>query len=101
MAGELVCIQPHGRFLDKPMSSEKDICALYSTILPKASHTRPHESDLFLKAFQMIPIETYNVHVNMVQSVQTVVFKLINEEIEALVGFHKYVCSLDCHLCSI
>jgi hypothetical protein len=91
-------VSQHSRCLTETLSSPKAIWILCSLSLPKApeSDLRRDEDPLIeaLVNYQMIHVEAYVVHVDMV-SQNEVAFKLTPETIEALVDFHKDVYSVD------
>ncbi|GAB1216910.1 hypothetical protein ATERTT37_006129 [Aspergillus terreus] len=84
--------------LTETLSSPNAIWTLCSMMFPKGpdSELRKDENPLVeaLFNYQMIHIEAYVVHVDMV-SQNEVAFKLTPETIEALVEFHKDVYSVD------
>ncbi|KAJ5084578.1 hypothetical protein NUU61_009157 [Penicillium alfredii] len=91
-------VTQHTRCLTETLSSTNAIWTLCSMMFPKApeAELRKDENPLVegLFNFQMIHIEAYVVHVDMV-SRNEVAFKLTPETIEALVDFHKDVYSVD------
>ncbi|CBF74730.1 uncharacterized protein ANIA_04088 [Aspergillus nidulans FGSC A4] len=91
-------VAQHTRCLTETLSSANAIWNLCSMMLPKApeSDLRKDENPLVEAIFnyQMIHIEAYVVHVDMV-SQNEVAFKLTPETIEALVEHHKEVYSID------
>lgn len=91
-------VTQHTRCLTETLSSPKAIWTLCSLSLPNAprSDLRRDDNPLVeaLVNYQMIHVEAYVVHVDMV-SQNEVAFKLTPETIEALVDFHKDVYSVD------
>ncbi|KAL4896640.1 hypothetical protein BDV59DRAFT_110042 [Aspergillus ambiguus] len=91
-------VTQHTRCLTETLSSPNAIWTLCSMMFPKApdSDLRKDEDPLVeaLFNYQMIHMEAYVVHVDMV-SQNEVAFKLTPETIEALVEFHKDVYSVD------
>ncbi|RJE19256.1 hypothetical protein PHISCL_08406 [Aspergillus sclerotialis] len=91
-------VTQHTRCLTETLSSPNAIWMLCSLSLPKApeSDLKKDENPLTeaLYNYQMIHIEAYVVHVDMV-SQNEVAFKLTPETIEALVDFHKDVYCVD------
>ncbi|KAL2014701.1 hypothetical protein VTN00DRAFT_2226 [Thermoascus crustaceus] len=91
-------VAQHTRCLTETLSSPNAIWTLCSIMFPKApdADLRKDENPLVEAIFnyQMIHIEAYVVHVDMV-SQNEVAFKLTPETIEALVEFHKDVYSVD------
>ncbi|EAL88279.1 hypothetical protein KXW29_008203 [Aspergillus fumigatus] len=91
-------VTQHTRCLTETLSSPNAIWTLCSMMFPKApdSELRKDENPLVEAIFnyQMIHIEAYVVHVDMV-SQNEVAFKLTPETIEALVEFHQDVYSVD------
>lgn len=91
-------VTQHTRCLTETLSSPNAIWTLCSLSLPKAPEAdlKRDENPLMeaLFNYQMIHIEAYVVHVDMV-SQNEVAFKLTPETIEALVDFHKDVYSVD------
>ncbi|KAJ5894163.1 hypothetical protein N7495_005854 [Penicillium taxi] len=91
-------VTQHTRCLTETLSSQNAIWTLCSMMFAKApeAELRKDENPLVegLFNFQMIHIEAYVVHVDMV-SRNEVAFKLTPETIEALVEFHKDVYSVD------
>lgn len=91
-------VTQHTRCLTETLSSPNAIWTLCSMMFPKGpdSELRKDENPLVeaLFNYQMIHIEAYVVHVDMV-SQNEVAFKLTPETIEALVEFHKDVYSVD------
>ncbi|RAO64352.1 uncharacterized protein BHQ10_000364 [Talaromyces amestolkiae] len=88
----------HTRCLTETLSSPNAIWTLCSLMFPKApdSELQKDENPLVEAMFnyQMIHIEAYVVHVDMV-SQNEVAFKLTPETIESLVDFHKDIFSVD------
>lgn len=91
-------VTQHTKCLTETLSSPNALWILCSLSLPKApeSDLRKDDNPLVeaLVNYQMIHIEAYVVHVDMV-SQNEVAFKLTPETIEALVDFHKDVYSAD------
>lgn len=91
-------VTQHTRCLTETLSSPNAIWTLCSMMFTKAPETelRKDENPLVegLSNFQMIHIEAYVVHVDMV-SRNEVAYKLTPETIESLVDFHKDVYSVD------
>ncbi|KAJ5764165.1 hypothetical protein N7533_002846 [Penicillium manginii] len=91
-------VTQHTRCLTETLSSTNAIWTLCSMMFTKApeSELRRDENPLVegLFNYQMIHIEAYVVHVDMV-SRNEVAFKLTPETIEALVDFHKDIYSVD------
>ncbi|KAL8803544.1 MAG: hypothetical protein Q9182_003145 [Xanthomendoza sp. 2 TL-2023] len=91
-------VPQHFRCLTETLSSTSAIWTLCSLILPKApeSELRRDDNPLVeaLFNYQMITIEAYIVHVDMV-SQNEVAFKLTPETIESLVEYHKDIHSVD------
>ncbi|KAJ5587000.1 uncharacterized protein N7459_002765 [Penicillium hispanicum] len=91
-------VTQHTRCLTETLSSQNAIWTLCSMMFAKApeAELRKDENPLVegLFNFQMIHMEAYVVHVDMV-SRNEVAFKLTPETIEALVDFHKEVYSVD------
>ncbi|KAJ5626171.1 hypothetical protein N7510_002480 [Penicillium lagena] len=91
-------VTQHTRCLTETLSSTNAIWTLCSMMFPKAPETelRRDENPLVegLFNFQMIHIEAYVVHVDMV-SRNEVAFKLTPETIESLVDYHKDIYSVD------
>lgn len=91
-------VTQHTRCLTETLSSRNAIWTLCSLMFPKApdAELKRDENPLVetLFNYQMIHIEAYVVHVDMV-SQNEVAFKLTPETIEALVDFHHDVYSVD------
>ncbi|RAL00960.1 uncharacterized protein BO80DRAFT_455478 [Aspergillus ibericus CBS 121593] len=91
-------VTQHTRCLTETLSSPNAIWTLCSMMFPKApdAELRKDDNPLVEAVFnyQMIHIEAYVVHVDMV-SQNEVAFKLTPETIEALVDYHKDIYSLD------
>ncbi|KAL8717082.1 MAG: hypothetical protein Q9225_005649 [Loekoesia sp. 1 TL-2023] len=91
-------VPQHFRCLTEILSSPSAIWTLCSLMLPKApeSELRKDENPLVeaLFNYQMVTIEAYVVHVDMV-SQNEVAFKLTPETIETLVEYHKDIHSVD------
>ncbi|KAL9027954.1 MAG: hypothetical protein Q9196_003605 [Gyalolechia fulgens] len=91
-------VSQHHRFLTETLSSPLALWTLCSLMLPKApeSELRKDDNPLVeaLFNYQMVTIEAYVVHVDMV-SQNEVAFKLTPETIEALVDYHKDIHSVD------
>lgn len=91
-------VQQHMRCLTETLSGKNAIWSLCSIMVPKApdSELRKDSNPLVeaLFNYQLIHIEAYIVHVDMV-SQHEVAFKLTPETIEALVEYHKDIYSVD------
>ncbi|KAL4871544.1 hypothetical protein BDV12DRAFT_163928 [Aspergillus spectabilis] len=91
-------VSQHTRCLTETLSSTNAIWTLCSMMFPKApeSELRKDENPLVeaLFNYQMIHMEAYVVHVDMV-SQNEIAFKLTPETIEALVDYHKEIYSID------
>ncbi|KAJ6129838.1 hypothetical protein N7512_002618 [Penicillium capsulatum] len=91
-------VTQHTRCLTETLSSPNAIWTLCSMMFPKApeAELRKDENPLIegLFNYQMIHIEAYVVHVDMV-SRNEVAFKLTPETIESLVDFHHDIYSVD------
>jgi hypothetical protein len=91
-------VTQHTRCLTETLSSLNAIWTLCSLMFPKAPEAdlRRDENPLVeaLFNYQMIHMEAYVVHVDMV-SQNEVAFKLTPETIESLVDFHKEIFSVD------
>lgn len=91
-------VPQHFRCLTETLSAPSAIWTLCSIMLPKApdSELRKDSNPLIeaLFNYQLIHIEAYVVHVDMV-SQNEVAFKLTPETIEALVEYHKDIYSVD------
>lgn len=91
-------VPQHFRCLTETLSSPSAIWTLCSIMVPKApdSDLRKDSNPLIeaLFNYQLISIEAYVVHVDMV-SQNEVAFKLTPETIESLVEYHKDVHSVD------
>ncbi|PYH94991.1 hypothetical protein BO71DRAFT_418885 [Aspergillus ellipticus CBS 707.79] len=91
-------VTQHTKCLTETLSSSNAIWTLCSMMFPKApdADLRKDDNPLVEAVFnyQMIHIEAYVVHVDMV-SQNEVAFKLTPETIEALVDFHKDIYSVD------
>ena len=91
-------VPQHFRCLTETLSSPSAIWTLCSIMLPKApdSELRKDSNPLIeaLFNYQLIHIEAYVVHVDMV-SQNEVAFKLTPETIESLVEYHKDIHSVD------
>jgi hypothetical protein len=91
-------VPQHFRCLTETLGGENAIWTLASLMLPKAPESELRkDSDPLVEAmfnFQLIHIEAYVVHVDMV-SQHEVAFKLMPESIEALVDYHKDIYSVD------
>ncbi|KAJ5690973.1 hypothetical protein N7488_011708 [Penicillium malachiteum] len=91
-------VTQHTRCLTETLSSPNAIWTLCSMMFTKApeAELRKDEDPLIegLFNYQMIHIEAYVVHVDMV-SRNEVAFKLTPETIEALVDYHKEIYSVD------
>lgn len=91
-------VPQHFRCLTETLGGSSAIWTLASLMLPKApdSELRKDSNPLIeaLFNYQLIHIEAYVVHVDMV-SQHEVAFKLTPETIEALVDYHKDIYSVD------
>ncbi|KAH8692835.1 hypothetical protein BGW36DRAFT_301917 [Talaromyces proteolyticus] len=91
-------VTQHTRCLTETLSSPNAIWTLCSLMFPNAPDTELRRDDNPLIEglfnYQMIHIEAYVVHVDMV-SQNEVAFKLTPETIESLVDFHKDIFSVD------
>lgn len=91
-------VTQHTRCLTETLSSPNAIWTLCSLMFPKApdAELRKDENPLVDAMFnyQMIHIEAYVVHVDMV-SQNEVAFKLTPETIDSLIEFHKDIFSVD------
>ncbi|PSN67926.1 hypothetical protein BS50DRAFT_572902 [Corynespora cassiicola Philippines] len=91
-------VQQHMRCLTETLSGSNAIWSLCSIMVPKApdSELRKDSNPLVeaLFNYQLIHIEAYVVHVDMV-SQHEVAFKLTPETIEALIEYHKDIYSVD------
>ncbi|OOF97420.1 hypothetical protein ASPCADRAFT_206249 [Aspergillus carbonarius ITEM 5010] len=91
-------VTQHTRCLTETLSSPNAIWTLCSMMFTKApdAELRKDDNPLVEAVFnyQMIHIEAYVVHVDMV-SQNEVAFKLTPETIEALVDYHKGIYSID------
>ena len=91
-------VQQHTRCLTETLSGSNAMWSLCSVMVPKApdSELRKHSNPLVeaLFNYQLIHIEAYVVHVDMV-SQHEVAFKLTPESIEALIEYHKDIYSVD------
>ncbi|KAL8667234.1 MAG: hypothetical protein Q9202_000807 [Teloschistes flavicans] len=91
-------VPQHFRCLTETLSSPSAIWSLCSLMLPKApeSELQKDENPLVeaLFNYQMITVEAYIVHVDMV-SQNEVAFKLTPETIESLVEYHKDIHSVN------
>lgn len=91
-------VQQHMRCLTETLSGTNAIWSLCSIMVPKApdSELRKDSNPLVeaLFNYQLIHIEAYVVHVDMV-SQHEVAFKLTPESIEALIEYHKDIYSVD------
>jgi len=91
-------VQQHHRCLTETLSGANAIWSLCSIMVPKApdSELRKDSNPLVeaLFNYQLIHIEAYVVHVDMV-SQHEVAFKLTTETIEALIEYHKDIYSVD------
>ncbi|KAL9004213.1 MAG: hypothetical protein Q9188_002963 [Gyalolechia gomerana] len=91
-------VPQHHRCLTETLSSPLALWTLCSLMLPKApeSELRKDDNPLVeaLFNYQMVTIEAYVVHVDMV-SQNEVAFKLTPETIETLVEYHKDIHSVD------
>ncbi|MCJ1230679.1 hypothetical protein MMC12_007353 [Toensbergia leucococca] len=91
-------VPQHFRCLTETLSSASAIWTLCSIMLPKApdAELKKDENPLIeaLFNYQLIYIEAYVVHVDMV-SQNEVAFKLTTDTIESLVEYHKDIYSVD------
>lgn len=91
-------VPQHFRCLTETLGGSSAIWSLASLMLPKApdSELRKDDDPLVeaLFNFQLLHIEAYVVHVDMV-SQHEVAFKLTPETIEALIEYHKDIYSVD------
>jgi hypothetical protein len=91
-------VPQHTRCLTETLSSPNAMWSLCSIMLPKApeSELRKDPNPLIeaLFNYQLLHIEAYVVHVDMV-SQNEVVFKLTPETIDSLVDYHKEIYSVD------
>jgi hypothetical protein len=91
-------VQQHTGFLTEILSGPNAMWSLCSILVPKApdSELRKDSNPLVeaLFNYQLIHIEAYVVHVDMV-SQHEVAFKLTPETIEALIEYHKDIYSVD------
>jgi len=91
-------VQQHTRCLTETLSGPNAMWSLCSIMVPKApdSELRKDNNPLVeaLFNYQLIHIEAYVVHVDMV-SQHEVAFKLTPETIEALIEYHKDIYSVD------
>ncbi|EXJ85628.1 hypothetical protein A1O1_05994 [Capronia coronata CBS 617.96] len=91
-------VPQHTRCLTEALSSSNAIWSLCSIMVPKAPETELRkDSNPLVEAlfnYQLIHIEAYVVHVDMV-SQNEVAFKLTTDTIESLVEYHKEVFSID------
>ncbi|KFY41496.1 hypothetical protein V494_02960 [Pseudogymnoascus sp. VKM F-4513 (FW-928)] len=88
----------HQTYLTEILSSANAIWTLTSIMLPKApaSELRKNSNQLIeaLSNFQLVHIEAYIVHVDMVHR-NEVAFKLTTDSIEALTAYHKEIHCVD------
>lgn len=83
-------------YLAEILSSEHAIWTLCSIILPRYSDAKLRAMDIPLtEAFQMIDVNAHVVYVDIDLPHGKMLFKLSNETIEALIGFHKSVHLVD------
>jgi len=91
-------VQQHTRCLTETLSGPNAIWSLCSIMVPKAPDSElPKDASPLVEAlfhYQLIHIEAYVVHVDMV-SQHEVAFKLTPETIEALIEYHKDIYSVD------
>jgi hypothetical protein len=91
-------VPQHFRCLTETLSSPNAIWTLCSIMLPKAPDSElRRDSNPLIEAlfnYQLIHIEAYVVHVDMV-SQNEVAFKLTPETIESLIEYHKDIYSVD------
>ncbi|KFY80213.1 hypothetical protein V499_00887 [Pseudogymnoascus sp. VKM F-103] len=94
----------HQIFLTETLSSADAIWTLTSIMLPKTPdsglHKDPNPSIEALFNFQLVHIEAYVVHVDMVQN-NEVAFKLTPDLIKALTDYHKEIhCNIAASTCN-
>jgi hypothetical protein len=91
-------VQQHHRCLTETLSGPSAIWTLSSIMLPKAPATELRkDSNPLVEAlfnYQLIHIEAYAVHVDMV-SQHEVAFKLTQDTIDSLIEYHKDIYSVD------
>lgn len=91
-------VPQHFRCLTETLGGANAIWTLASLMLPRAPETELRkDSDPLVEAlfnFQLIHIEAYVVHVDMVAQ-HEVAYKLTPETIDALVDYHKDIYSVD------
>jgi hypothetical protein len=91
-------VQQHTRCLTDTLSGTNAIWSLCSIMVPKAPDSKltkdPNPLVEAICNYQVIHIEAYVVHVDMV-SQHEVAFKLTSETIEALTEYHKDIYSVD------
>ncbi|KAI5370921.1 hypothetical protein Slin15195_G017940 [Septoria linicola] len=91
-------VPQHFRCLTETLGGSSAIWTLASLMLPKAPDSELRKDDNPLAEalfnFQLVHIEAYVVHVDMV-SQHEVAFKLTPETIESLVEYHKDIYSVD------
>jgi hypothetical protein len=91
-------VQQHMRCLTETLSGKNAIWSLSSIMVPKAPDSElRRDSNPLVEAlfnYQLIHIEAYIVHVDMV-SQHEVAFKLTPETIESLIEYHKDIYSVD------
>lgn len=91
-------VPQHFRCLTETLSGPQAIWSLCSIMLPKAPDSElRRDPDPLVEAmfnYQLIHIEAYVVHVDMV-SQHEVAFKLTQDTIDALVEYHKDIYSVD------
>lgn len=91
-------VPQHFRCLTETLGGPSAIWTLASLMLPKAPDSKlKKDDDPLLEAisnFQLVPIEAYVVHVDMV-SQHEVAFKLTTETIEILIDYHKAIYCVD------
>ncbi|PNY24797.1 Uncharacterized protein TCAP_05253 [Tolypocladium capitatum] len=88
-------VPQHQRCLTETLSSPNAIWTLASLMLPKlpeADMPQDHPENLF--SYQLIHVEAYIVHVDMVLRSE-VAFKLTADSIDALVEYHKEIHCVD------
>lgn len=91
-------VQQHQRCLTETLSSPNAIWSMASLMLPKAPESElRRDSNPLVEAlfnYQLIPIEAYIVHVDMVLR-NEVAYKLTPDTIEALIEYHKDIYCVD------
>ncbi|KAI0998388.1 hypothetical protein K3495_g9807 [Podosphaera aphanis] len=94
----LITMAHHQRLLEEKLSSATAMWTLTSLMMPRAPFaelsTNPNPLVEALSNYQIIHLEAYVVHVDMV-SQNEVAFKLTSNSIDALVHHHKHVHCVD------